>query len=112
MFFVFIIRCSFLVFRFRFLYFVFRVRFSFFVFRDLIYLTEIICCKGAYSEVEARDIVMQLVDGMTNLHNRGITHRDLKVTFPPLHFSHYSPNCLLILNSQKIFCVVKHQKDW
>lgn len=34
--------------------------------------------KGSYSEVEARDIVRQLVEGVDYLHNQGIAHRDLK----------------------------------
>jgi serine/threonine protein kinase len=35
--------------------------------------------KGSYSELEARDIVRQLVEGVDYLHNQGIAHRDLKV---------------------------------
>lgn len=34
--------------------------------------------KGSYSEIEARDIVRQLVEGVDYLHNQGIAHRDLK----------------------------------
>jgi len=34
--------------------------------------------KGSYSELEARDIVRQLVEGVDYLHNQGIAHRDLK----------------------------------
>lgn len=34
--------------------------------------------KGSYSELEARDIVRQLVQGVDYLHNQGIAHRDLK----------------------------------
>lgn len=34
--------------------------------------------KGSYSEMEARDIVRQLVEGVDYLHNQGIAHRDLK----------------------------------
>jgi len=34
--------------------------------------------KGSYSEMEARDIVRQLVEGVDYLHAQGIAHRDLK----------------------------------
>jgi len=34
--------------------------------------------KGSYSERDARDIVMQLVEGVDYLHEKGIAHRDLK----------------------------------
>lgn len=34
--------------------------------------------KGAYTELEARDIIRQLVEGVDYLHNQGIAHRDLK----------------------------------
>jgi len=34
--------------------------------------------KGSYNELEARDIVRQLVEGVDYLHNQGIAHRDLK----------------------------------
>jgi len=34
--------------------------------------------KGNYSELEARDIIRQLVEGVDYLHGKGIAHRDLK----------------------------------
>ena len=43
-------------------------------------------------EEEAREIIWQLVDGMSHLHSLGIIHRDLKLNNILLHFPRFQNN--------------------
>jgi serine/threonine protein kinase len=37
--------------------------------------------QGSYSETDAASIVRQILNGVKHLHEKGIAHRDLKVSF-------------------------------
>ena len=42
--------------------------------------------KERLSEVEAREVIYQVVDGMCHLHSLGVIHRDIKLPNLLLHF--------------------------
>jgi len=49
-------------------------------------LASLIAERGRLEEMEARDAVYQIVDGMHHLHTLGVVHRDLKLANLLVHF--------------------------
>ena len=49
-------------------------------------LSSFVGAQGKLSEEEARQVIIQVIEGMNHLHSVGVLHRDLKLANILLHF--------------------------